>query len=112
MVALPFLPSSASTAEVQLNDKEIPFGDGFVDVTEQVNPTREVWSLTFGPLNQADATTLKGFFKTNRGKTLVDWTPPGEASPMKFRMFGALRISYSGVAVTVAFSMKQEYRNV
>jgi len=53
------------------------FGDGYQQISpDGINPTAQVWNLTFSGKTDVDANAIISFFRAHAGAVTFDWTPP------------------------------------
>lgn len=97
MAALPFIEgeSSANFLAYGTGMKEdyrvrrVDFGDGFSQRAEDgINNARQVWQMQWKRIRDADAETLRLFFRGLAGVATVDWTPYAQATPRKWTATG------------------------
>jgi phage-related protein len=69
----------------QYRVRRVDFGDGYSQRSRDgLNTTPQVWQLQWNGISDADAETLRSFFESLAGVSLVDWKPYGQAAPLKW----------------------------
>lgn len=86
MVALPNIELSyGSDLSTEDRAKRIAFGDAYSQRgNEAINTNQQIWRLLWNDIPDADAETLRTFFEARKGTEIIDWTPIGQATQLKF----------------------------
>lgn len=72
--------------QFQSNVSVAKFGDSYEQRQEKgMNSLKQIWNMTFSKRPTAEADTIEAFLKARKGVESFDWTPPGEATALKFK---------------------------
>jgi phage-related protein len=64
--------------------RRVDFGDGYSQRSAlALNNIQQTWDLNWS-LNTTDMQTLRAFFDTMGGTSIIDWQPPGQPAALKW----------------------------
>jgi phage-related protein len=70
---------SGSSARTTTRTLRAEFGDGYSQrVADGLNSVRDVWTVAFENLTEAEYTSARDFLRQQQGTASFFWTPPGE----------------------------------
>jgi phage-related protein len=103
-VLLPFPKKilASSSKEVKFREISAQFGDGYSQVAaDGLNAVYDIWSITWGNLNQSETMLLEGVLSNCGSWTTFLWTPCQETVQKKFRLTkdGYTRTKTGGASV-------------
>lgn len=86
MTSLPAIELSYGTDMATNWDVDrISFGDGYTQRSNPgINSTQQVWRLIWDGVSDAEAATLRAFFAGLKGTGVIDWTPFGQSTALKW----------------------------
>lgn len=86
MTALPNIELSYGTdMSTEYRVRRVNFGDGYSQrAVDGLNAQPQSWRLVWEHIADADAETLRVFFRDLGGSGIIDWTPFGQATALKW----------------------------
>lgn len=111
MADLPAIELSYSTkGEDEFEVRESKLGDGYTaGVAVGINNIRQMWTLNWKGISTEDKDVLVVFFRNTQGVTFFTWTPPGEASPLKWKVKKVSKTPIGFDAWNVSCDAKQTF---
>ena len=80
-----FTPDNGATKVKKPNVRSTQYGDGYEQrVTYGINQNPAVWQLTFSNRDYTETDAIEAFLDAREGTESFDWTPPNEATALKF----------------------------
>lgn len=77
MAVFTWIPSSGSRMESEPRILSNKFGDGYEQrISDGINAQLDKWQLNFDVRDPTETADIRDFFKTHKGVTPFDWTPP------------------------------------
>lgn len=86
MVAIPYLDLSYGTDMTQKpRVRRVNFGDSYSQREKDgLNAQPQQWKLIWKNIADTDAEALRQFFEARGGVEIIDWTPFGQATALKW----------------------------
>lgn len=111
MAALPAIDLGYGTQMGQdYRRKRITFGDGYTQRSRDgLNSAPQQWKFTWDNIPNADAETLRQFFEGLGGVDLVEWTPLGQGTELKWTATGFESQPSSFGKSTCSVTLTQEF---
>lgn len=112
MVALPanIEPSYGTDMSEEYRVRKVELGDGYSQRSaDGLNTARQQWRLVWERLPDADAETLRQFFRNLRGIDIIDWTPYNQATQLKFTANGFSSKPVGYLKSTCSVTLTQEF---
>jgi len=77
MADFTWVPSSATSGDVEPRAAEIEFGDGYRQAAaDGINAARDTWTLVFDPIPSATLADIESFLATKGSWQQFTWRPP------------------------------------
>lgn len=109
MATFTYIPTYAVNMSITPRILRTPFGDGYSQrVGDGLNTQRQEWSVEF----VSDTTTINAietFLEATGGYDSFDWTPPRQASALKFIYLNLTRSPMSSRIDKLTATFRQEF---
>lgn len=111
MVALPDIELSYGTDMTEgYRVKRVSFGDGYSQrVSDGLNSKVQQWRLSYNGISNAEAETLRNFFRGLGGTGLIEWTPFNQSVELKWTANNFSCRPSSATTSDVTVTLQQEF---
>lgn len=88
----------------------IKFGDGYEQrVSYGINTNPQEWDLSFANRSEDESNEIDDFLTEHAGITSFEWTPPGQASALKFKCQEWVKVAQKGNFFSITAKFEQVF---
>lgn len=111
MTALPDIELSYGTnMSEDYRVRRVDFGDGYSQRAQDgLNAQRQQWQLVWESIPDAQAEQLRVFFRQLGGTGIIEWTPFGQATQLKWTATGFTSKPSGTLISDVSVTLTQEF---
>lgn len=112
MAAIPYLDLSYGTnMSAKPRVRRVEYGDGYSTRAKKgLNNVPQKWQLRWDAIPEATGETLRQFFEGLGGADVIEWTPYGQATELKWTAPGDFKSKPSGYGIVdCSVTLEQEF---